>query len=283
VEDKSMHVLIIEDHEDVAANVSDYLEARGDTVDFAYDGLGGLHLAVTHSYDAIILDLGLPGMDGLHVCRRLRGFMVRERQFTANASHELRTPVTVIRGASELLEAQIGDREPALRKPLARIQRAVAAMEETIEVFLALARETELTELAGECCPAEIAAEVVEQHRRLLEDRPVAVVVQVPESLRIEAPPRALAIVLGNLVANAFRRTLRGSVTLKWQDEHLEVVDTGPGIPEHLADNATERHLSSGHGYGLGLSIVTALCERFGWRLELVGAPGTGARAILHL
>jgi DNA-binding response OmpR family regulator len=67
-----MRVLVIEDNEDVAANVADYLEAQGDTVDFAYDGLGGLHLAVTNPYDAIVLDLGLPGMDGLDVCRKLR-------------------------------------------------------------------------------------------------------------------------------------------------------------------------------------------------------------------
>ncbi len=67
-----MQVLIIEDHQDVAANVGDYLEARGDTVDFAYNGLGGLHLALTNSYDVIVLDLGLPGIDGLDLCRRLR-------------------------------------------------------------------------------------------------------------------------------------------------------------------------------------------------------------------
>ncbi len=65
-------MLIIEDNADVAANVGDFLDARGDTVDFAYDGLGGLHLAVTNPYDVIVLDLGLPGMDGLDVCRRLR-------------------------------------------------------------------------------------------------------------------------------------------------------------------------------------------------------------------
>lgn len=67
-----MKVLIIEDHEDVAANIGDYLEARGHTPDFAMDGLGGLHLAITHDYDVIVLDIGLPGMDGLTLCRKLR-------------------------------------------------------------------------------------------------------------------------------------------------------------------------------------------------------------------
>ena len=50
-----MRVLIIEDHEDVAANIGDYLEARGHEADFASDGLGGLHLAVTNDYDVIVL------------------------------------------------------------------------------------------------------------------------------------------------------------------------------------------------------------------------------------
>jgi DNA-binding response OmpR family regulator len=67
-----MRVLIIEDHEDMAANIGDYLEAQGHTTDFALDGLVGLHLAVTNEYDVIVLDLGLPGMDGLTLCRKLR-------------------------------------------------------------------------------------------------------------------------------------------------------------------------------------------------------------------
>jgi DNA-binding response OmpR family regulator len=67
-----MHVLIIEDNADIAANIGDFLEDRGHTVDFAGDGVTGLHLAVVNNFDAIVLDLQLPGMDGLDVCRKLR-------------------------------------------------------------------------------------------------------------------------------------------------------------------------------------------------------------------
>jgi len=67
-----MRILVIEDHSDLAANLGDYLEDRGHTVDFAADGVTGLHLAVVHAFDAIVLDLNLPGMDGLEVCRKLR-------------------------------------------------------------------------------------------------------------------------------------------------------------------------------------------------------------------
>lgn len=67
-----MRVLIIEDNADLAANIYDFLEAKGYTVDAAADGVTGLHLAVTFEFDVIVLDLMLPGIDGLSVCRRLR-------------------------------------------------------------------------------------------------------------------------------------------------------------------------------------------------------------------
>jgi len=67
-----MRILIIEDNPDIAANLGDYLEDQGHTVDFAGDGVTGLHLAVVGDFDAIVLDLALPGMDGLEVCRKLR-------------------------------------------------------------------------------------------------------------------------------------------------------------------------------------------------------------------
>jgi DNA-binding response OmpR family regulator len=67
-----MHVLLIEDNLDLSANVGEFLESRGHTVDYARDGVQGLQLATGEGYDAIILDLSLPGLDGLTLCRRLR-------------------------------------------------------------------------------------------------------------------------------------------------------------------------------------------------------------------
>lgn len=67
-----MDVLIVEDNQDIAANVGDFLAAHGYSCDFAMDGISALHLALTQDYDAIILDLMLPGMDGMTVCQKLR-------------------------------------------------------------------------------------------------------------------------------------------------------------------------------------------------------------------
>jgi len=67
-----MRILIIEDDPAIATNLYDFLEAQGHGVDAAGDGVSGLHLAVTGGFDAIVLDLGLPGMDGITLCRKLR-------------------------------------------------------------------------------------------------------------------------------------------------------------------------------------------------------------------
>ncbi|MEF2155629.1 response regulator transcription factor [Luteimonas sp. FXH3W] len=65
-------VLIVEDNRDISEMVGEYLESKGFDVDFAADGADGLRLATDNNYDVIILDLMLPRMDGMEVCRRLR-------------------------------------------------------------------------------------------------------------------------------------------------------------------------------------------------------------------
>lgn len=67
-----VRVLVIEDNTDLAANVVDYLEGHGHLVDWAGDGLLGLRQALSGEHDAIVLDLGLPWMDGMELCARLR-------------------------------------------------------------------------------------------------------------------------------------------------------------------------------------------------------------------
>jgi DNA-binding response OmpR family regulator len=65
-------ILLVEDHRALAESIGAYLEASGFVLDYAADGLSALNLAATHSYDAIVLDIGLPGVNGLEVCRALR-------------------------------------------------------------------------------------------------------------------------------------------------------------------------------------------------------------------
>ncbi len=68
----TVRILVIEDNSDIAANLGDYLRTGATPWTSAADGVTGLHLAVVHEFDAIVLDLNLPGMDGIEVCRKLR-------------------------------------------------------------------------------------------------------------------------------------------------------------------------------------------------------------------
>jgi len=114
-----LKILVVEDNPDLAANLVDYLEARGYLVDAAGDGLTGLHLAGTQNFDVILLDLILPGIDGITLCRRLREEMGRT------------TPVLMLTARDTLddkiagLEAGADDylvKPFALREVVARIQ-----------------------------------------------------------------------------------------------------------------------------------------------------------------
>lgn len=67
-----VRVLIVEDNRDICANIAAYLEKHGYILDFAYDGISAMHLALTNPVDVIVLDLMLPGMDGLSFCKKLR-------------------------------------------------------------------------------------------------------------------------------------------------------------------------------------------------------------------
>lgn len=70
--DTATRILIIEDNESIMENIAEFMEVRGFILDFARDGISGLHLALTQEYDVIILDLMLPGMDGITLCQKLR-------------------------------------------------------------------------------------------------------------------------------------------------------------------------------------------------------------------
>lgn len=67
-----MKLLLVEDHKDIAGVIFDYFEMKGDILDYASNGQQGYDLAKSEHYDVIVLDIMLPKMDGLSVCKALR-------------------------------------------------------------------------------------------------------------------------------------------------------------------------------------------------------------------
>lgn len=68
-----MRVLVVEDNQDLAANLTEYLELKHCVADWASNGRQALNLVDQASFDVIVLDIMMPGMNGLDVCRQLRG------------------------------------------------------------------------------------------------------------------------------------------------------------------------------------------------------------------
>ncbi|MDC9567231.1 response regulator transcription factor, partial [Pseudoalteromonas sp. GAB2316C] len=67
-----LNVLLVEDDQDLALTIVQYLDIHGVRCDNASNGVSGLQLIRNNHYDVILLDLNLPRMDGLSVCREVR-------------------------------------------------------------------------------------------------------------------------------------------------------------------------------------------------------------------
>lgn len=69
---QKLNILLIEDNQTIARQLCEFLEGHRWSVDYADNGIFGKELALQHAYDVIILDLNLPDIDGLQVCREIK-------------------------------------------------------------------------------------------------------------------------------------------------------------------------------------------------------------------
>jgi signal transduction histidine kinase len=212
----------------------------------------------------------------------LRAFLDRERFFTGDVSHELRSPLTVIMGAAEILMANAANQ--ATRAPAERIYRAAHEAAECITVLLLLARAPELGRLPEVAVDA-IAAREVERYRHLVADKPVELDYFEGPAFAIQAPAELCATAIGNLVRNACQYTEQGAVTVALAPGRVVVEDTGPGLPDAVRETlarsgATAAAIPSrgSAGTGLGLSLVLRICEYLGATLRYQDRPGGGSR-----
>jgi len=215
---------------------------------------------------------------------RLNSFLHRERNFTRNASHELRTPLAVMRANLDALQRRTAD-QPELVVPLKRMQRTVRDMEKLLETLLILAREDESRLPREAIIINDLVTERIEQVRRALANDAVVVSLEADSLVQLQAPPKVLAIIIDNLVRNAINYTEKGAVVVSIHADGLMVSDNGPGMDEELQQRVFEpfeRGESTASGFGLGLTIVKRLCDRFGWTITIDSKPGSGSKVSLH-
>lgn len=216
---------------------------------------------------------------------RIEELVVRERHFTRDASHELRTPIAVVRMASEMMAAD-EDCSPRQRKALNRILGAVRDMETLIEAFLILARDGDTGLPPETLLASEVVEEELDKARPLVGNKPVVLSMDLQADFRLEAPRRVVSVLLSNLIRNACYYTDAGHVTVRIVGDEIIVEDSGIGMtPEQLArvfEPFWRADIARQDGQGVGLSIVQRLSQRFGWPVRMESTAGQGTRARVH-
>ncbi len=216
------------------------------------------------------------------------------KDFVANASHELRSPLTVISGyVDELAEDDSIGAE--WREPIEDMRRQAVRMREIVDDLIELSR-LESTANEAPSIPVDVPAlleRLVREARAASPDGP-RFEIELDYACALRGSESELHSIASNLISNAVKYTpADGKVTLRWgRDEagaRLVVEDTGIGIAAEHLPRLTERfyrvdraRARSKGGSGLGLSIVKHGLQRHGGRLEVSSEEGRGSTFIAH-
>jgi signal transduction histidine kinase len=208
---------------------------------------------------------------------RIRRMLQREQEFTANISHELRTPITTILTSCELLDAEPGLSDK-VRLRIKRIESATTRMGEQLQALLFLAREQALGVMEpvaiAECINDAAEPLYPEIHRKKLK-----FIVNVSPDIIIPLNRQALHTALTNLLRNAIQYTDEGSIRVDYSNGHLSVTDTGMGIEPAFLPLLFERFFRGTtrvEGLGIGLPIVKRICNHYGWKINVESQVGRG-------
>jgi DNA-binding response OmpR family regulator len=129
-----MRILVVEDEHLIANSIKKGLEQEKYAVDVAYDGNNGFDMAASEDYDAIILDLMLPGMDGITICRELRAKQIHIPILILTAKGQIQDKITGLdSGADDYLTKPF-----AFEELLARIRALIRRPKETQNMLLAV-------------------------------------------------------------------------------------------------------------------------------------------------
>lgn len=140
-----MRLLLVEDDPRMAATAAQYLRNSGFAVDVAADGVTALQEAAINPYDAIMLDLGLPGIDGLEVCRRLREREPGIRILMATARDSVEDRIAGLDGGADdyiVKPYALGELVARLRALLRRPAESLPEVLQVGDLLLDTARRT---------------------------------------------------------------------------------------------------------------------------------------------
>jgi two-component system, OmpR family, sensor kinase len=223
---------------------------------------------------------------------RLEQAFAAQREFVANASHQLRTPLTGLRLRLETASLKTDD--PALAEELEAAEQELDRLARLLSGLLTLAREERRPAQLGSVELEACAQAAVERWRSQAEIRGQRLVASGPDGIAAAASPEDIAIVLDNLLENALAYSPPGAeIAVEWGADgdvaRIAVLDQGPGIELGEEERVFERFArgSTGRtrpqGTGLGLAIVAALARRWGGSARIGNRREGGAIAEVRL
>lgn len=217
--------------------------------------------------------------------QRLDGFVLREREFIDTASHELRTPISVISGAAQLLEA-----EPLAadgRRALQRIRLTTEAMQDTLAALLHLAKEPSSPAALAPLALDAWLPDLIADYRPLLEGRPLTLEVGPIEPAAVRVAPAIAAMIFGNLLRNAIEHTQAGRLEVALRGGVFSIDSRGEPLDAaavaRLYRSLALAEAGRAQGAGLGLYLVRQLCERLGWVLAYAHSEAGDLQVSLDL
>ncbi len=204
---------------------------------------------------------------------RLYDALKREKAFTGDVSHELRTPLTIIETSAELLEMSSLSQQQS--RQVNRILRAVGQMSSLVTLFLQLARTERDIKGPSTDSVRELFSIIEETWAEAASQKNIKLSFTAQGHCKGRFSPVLLATVMNNLVKNALMYVSQGGqVAMIETSNGFIVADNGPGIlPEdrdRIFEAFTRGNTACGSGEGLGLSIVSRICERMGWTARLL-------------
>ncbi|GBG15647.1 two-component system, OmpR family, sensor histidine kinase QseC [Novimethylophilus kurashikiensis] len=221
---------------------------------------------------------------------RLERAFETERRFTADAAHELRTPLAALKIQAQvaLRAAEDEARTNALKNVIHGVDRAT----HLVEQLLTLAR-VDPDAAATEHVPVNLhtlAASSLADIAPMAQARHIELALENDAPCIIQGNAAQLSVLLRNLLDNAIRYTPEGGQVIVALIDHphptLEVRDTGPGIPEAERSRVLERFYrvtgNAAEGSGLGLSIVRRIAELHHAELTL-SLPSSGSGLIVRV
>lgn len=215
------------------------------------------------------------------------------RDFVSNASHELKTPLTVMMGYLEMLESDRGV-DDDLKPIIHSASMQAARMHNLLNDLLSLSRIESSGGGATETVMVASMIQDIVNDAKLLPEFDHAIELDVKDNLVIKGTYQDLLSAFSNLIYNAVLHTPKGTkVTVSWKKENgnfvFSVKDEGGGISEEHLDRLTERFYrveegrersdalaDRGRGTGLGLAIVKHVVQCHGGQLEISSALGEG-------